>query len=110
VNKNKDQVFIPLELEHDKSKGGVTFRDAKNLEEVHGGQIVFTKGGFISIAADKNSATEMITKEQYITDGIDQLMYNQVPFFRKFSALKTFKQWKQKMQRNVFLRTRAKLA
>ena len=38
------------------------------------------------------------------------MMYNQVPFFRKFLALKTFRQWKQNMQRNVFQRTRAKLA
>jgi hypothetical protein len=27
--------------------------DAKKLEEVHGGQVVFTKAGFIALAPDK---------------------------------------------------------
>lgn len=70
VQKNKDQVFIPLELEQDKSIGGVNFRDAKNLEEVHGGQIVFTKNGFISLAPTKNQVTEVVTKETYIQEGV----------------------------------------
>lgn len=38
------------------------------------------------------------------------MVLNQVPFFRKFLAMKTFKQWKYKMQRNVFERNRQKLA
>lgn len=38
------------------------------------------------------------------------MILNQVPFFRKFLALKTFKLWKYTMQRNVFNRNREKLA
>lgn len=38
------------------------------------------------------------------------MILNQVPFFRKFLALKTFKLWKSTMQRNVFERNRQKLA
>lgn len=29
--------------------GGIGFRDAKNQNEIKGGQMVFTKAGFISI-------------------------------------------------------------
>lgn len=38
------------------------------------------------------------------------MMLNQVAFFRKFTALKNFKQWKAKAQRNLYERTREKLA
>jgi len=38
------------------------------------------------------------------------MVLNQVPFFRKFLALKTFKLWKNTMQRNVYERNRQKLA
>lgn len=38
------------------------------------------------------------------------MILNQVPFFRKFLALKTFKLWKKTMQKNVYDRNRQKLA
>ena len=110
VKKDKDQVFIPLELERTNALGGVDFKDAKNQEECRGGQVVFTQNGFISLAAGKNQQTEVLRKEQYITEGVQQMMLNQVAFFRKFTAMKNFKQWKAKAQRNLYERTREKLA
>jgi len=43
-------VFIPLEIEVNKNMGGIGFRDAKNPNVIQGGQMVFTKAGFIQIA------------------------------------------------------------
>jgi hypothetical protein len=42
------------------------FKDTKNQEEVHNGEIVFSQGGFLSLAKNKNQASEFVSKETYI--------------------------------------------
>ena len=60
------------------------------------------------MAADKNGVTDVISRDEVIQQGVENLVLNQIPWFRKFCILRVFKQWKQSMERNVFLKNREK--
>jgi len=72
--------------------------------------LVFNKEGFVTIAADKHGVTDFISRDEVIKQGVEIMVLNQLPFFRKFLVLSVFKQWKQTMNRNVFMKNRLKLA
>jgi hypothetical protein len=70
---------------------------------------VFNKEGFVTIAADKYGVTDFISRDEVIKQGVEIMVLNQLPFFRKFLVLSVFKQWKQTMNRNVYLKNRERL-
>jgi hypothetical protein len=108
VKKTKEQVFLPLEMYSNPNGAGFILKEARNQDEV--GDLVFNKEGFVSMAADKNGVTDVISRDEVIQQGVENLVLNQIPWFRKFCILRVFKLWKQSMERNVFLKNREKLA
>ena len=52
------------------------YKEAANTEQVHSGQIVFSKHGFVKLAKDnqKNAITEFVSKEQFIEEGVDNFV------------------------------------
>ena len=46
------------------------FKETKNPRVVEQGNVVFSKNGFLKIAATKNQLTDFISKEQFIVDGV----------------------------------------
>ena len=74
------------------------------------GNLVFSQNGFVQLGTKENPTTNFISKEQYITDGVDLQILGQVPFFRKFRIMKVFKRWRYTTRNRVFARNRQKLA
>jgi len=109
VKRKKDQVFIPVEMHSNPHAAGFILKEAKNQSETTAGGLVFNKEGFVSIAADKHGVTDFIGRDEVIQQGVEIMILNQLPFFRKFLVLSVFKQWKQIMQRNVYVKNREKL-
>lgn len=54
--------------------------------------------------------SDVVTKEEYIMEGVETMIINQMPFFRKFLILKVFRGWKIKMLSNLFKRNRQTLS
>lgn len=72
--------------------------------------IFFSKNGFVSVAKDKkNGLTDFVSNEQFIEDGVTNQILKNLPFFKKFNALKIFTQWKNIMRINAYEAKRKKL-
>ena len=101
----KGQIFLPLEADNDPNSS-LVFKENKNPPENNAGVVVFSKNGFVSVAKDKNGITNFISNDQYIEDGVTNLILKEIPFFKKFQSMRFFKQWKTKMQLNAYERKR----
>jgi len=86
------------------------FKENKNPPENNAGIVVFSKNGFVSVAKDKNQITDFISNDQYIEDGVTNQILKEIPFFKKFQAMRFFKQWKTTMRLNAYERKRQQLA
>ena len=69
IQKKGPQVFLPLERVKDPNSH-LMFRENKKPPEDHGGMVVFSKNGFVSLARDKNGQTDFISNEEFIEDGV----------------------------------------
>jgi hypothetical protein len=67
---DKDKIFIPLDAESLNYGQAMIFKETKNPRVVEQGNVVFSKNGFLKIAATKNQLTDFISKEQFIVDGV----------------------------------------
>ena len=74
------------------------------------GNYVFSQQGFVKIGTKEDPTTDFISKEKYISDGVDFMVIGKIPFFRKFIAMKTFKRWWYTVRNRVYLRNRQKLS
>ena len=91
LKENRDKVFIPVEMHVNPSAAGYEFKEHRDQYRVAPGGIIFSQGGFVTVAADKALASDVVTKEEYIIEGVETLIINQLPFVRKFLALKVFR-------------------
>jgi hypothetical protein len=105
----KDKIFIPLERAAEVDSA-LMYKEMKNAPDNHGGIMVFSKQGFVTVGRAKNATSNFITKEDFIKEGVNNYMLRDIPFFKKFQATKTFKQWKYIMKWNAYSRKREQLA
>ena len=56
--------------------------------------MVFSHQGFIKLARHKGEATDFISKEQFIDEGVTMQVLRDIPFFKKFLSMKVFKRWR----------------
>ena len=89
---------------------GYQFTEMKNPPANHAGVVVFSKQGFVTVGKEKNATSDFISNEQFIQTGVNRYLLKDIPFFKKFQALKTFKQWKYIMRGNAFARKRIQLS
>jgi hypothetical protein len=82
----------------------------KNAPVNHEGVVVFSKQGFVTVGRSKNATSDFITKEDFIKEGVNNYMLRDIPFFKKFHAMKVFKQWKYIMKWSAYSRKRDQLA
>ena len=114
LQRNKEQVFIPLEhytaATRATTKEATILKESKHPDRVELGNYVFSQQGFVKLGTKDNPTTDFISKERYIQDGVDFMVIGKVPFFRKFSAMKTFKRWRYTVRARVYERNRKRLA
>jgi hypothetical protein len=72
----------------------------------HEGTTVFSKQGFIMVGDGRGQPSDYISHDNFVLDGINKQIFSNLPIFRKFQMLKTFKQWKYSAQYNKYLKTR----
>ena len=53
--------------------------------------MVFSHNGFIKVAKNENEATEFISKEAFIDEGMTMNVLRNTPFYKKFLIMKVFK-------------------
>lgn len=75
----------------------------------HEGTVVFSKQGFITVGKGRGQPSEYISHDNFILNGINVQIFQNLPLFTKFQMLKTFKQWKYSARYNRYLRTRTNL-
>ena len=75
----------------------------------HEGTVVFSKQGFITVGKGRGQPSEYVSHDNFILNGINVQIFQNLPLFSKFQLLKTFKQWKYSSRYNRYLRTRANL-
>jgi hypothetical protein len=105
----EDKIFIPLERAPNVDSA-LMYKEMKNAPDNHGGIVVFSKQGFVTVGKAKNATSNFMSNEQYITEGVENFILKDLPFYRKFHAMKTFKQWKYIMKWNAYTRKREQLA
>ena len=86
------------------------YKEMKNAPDNHGGIVVFSKNGFVNVGKNKGQISNVVTNQEFITEGVNNYMLKDLPFFKRFKALKTFKQWKYIMKWNAYTRKRLSLA
>jgi hypothetical protein len=86
------------------------YKEMKNAPDNHAGIVVFSKQGFVNVGRQKNATSTFVSNEQFITDGVNKYILRDLPFFKKFHAMKIFKQWKYIMKWNAYARKREQLA
>ena len=67
------------------------YKEMKNAPENHAGIVVFSKEGFVTVGKERNATSDFISNEQFINNGVNDFILMEVPFFKKFLALKIFK-------------------
>lgn len=72
----------------------------------HEGTIVFSKQGFITVGKGRGQASDYVSHDSFVLNGINKQIFSNLPLFQKFQTLKTFKQWKYNARYSRFLRTR----
>ena len=72
----------------------------------HEGITVFSKQGFIKVGKGRHQPSDCISHDNYILNGINRQIFSNLPLFKKFALLKTFKQWKFNANYNRYLRKR----
>ncbi len=82
------------------------YKEMKNAPDNHAGIVVFSKHGFVTVGKAKNATSNFISNEDYITEGVNKFILGDLPFFKKFHAMKIFKQWKYIMKWNAYARKR----
>eukprot|EP00347_Sterkiella_histriomuscorum_P003578 403363751 len=107
--KKKDKIFIPLEKSTDVSSGYM-YNEMRHPPENHAGIVVFSKQGFVTVGKEKNATSDFISNDEFIQNGVNNFILSEIPFFKKFQAMKIFKQWKYIMRWNVYQRKRVRLA
>ena len=105
----EDKIFIPLERAPD-VEAGLMYKEMKNAPDNHGGIVVFSKQGFVTVGKAKGATSNFISNEEFINDGVNKYILKDIPFFKKFQAMKVFKQWKYIMKWNAYSRKRLLLA
>lgn len=101
----EDKIFIPLERAPEVDSA-LMYKEMKNAPDNHGGIVVFSKQGFVTVGKAKNATSNFVSNEQYITEGIENYLLKDLPFYKKFHAMKIFKQWKYIMKWNAYSRKR----
>ena len=76
----------------------------------HAGVVVFSKNGFVTVGKDKNAISDFKSNQQFIEEGVDDLILKELPFFKKFQSMRIFKQWKFRARWNYYCRKREQLA
>ena len=61
----EDKIFIPLERAPDVDSG-LMYKEMKNAPDNHGGIVVFSKHGFVTVGKAKNGTSNFISNEDYI--------------------------------------------
>lgn len=72
----------------------------------HEGTTVFSKQGLITVGKGRGIPSDYISHDNLVRDGMNKQIYSNLPIFRKFQILKTFKQWKYAAQYKKYQRTR----
>ncbi len=107
----KEKIFIPLEKNPNaETEGGYLYQEAKNANQNHAGNIVFSKQGFVQVGKERNQTSDFTSHEDFIQIGMNKQVFGNIPFFKKYRALKTFFQWKFAARWNVYSRNRAALS
>jgi len=96
--------------EGDKEFGKKLFKEELNAPLNHEGTTVFSKQGLIMVGKGRNMPSDYISHDNLVLNGINKQIFSNLPLFRKFQILKTFKQWKYAAQYKKFLRTRETLS
>ena len=86
------------------------YKEMKNAPDNHAGIVVFSKQGFVTVGRAKGATSNFISNEEFITEGVNKYILKDIPFFKKFHAMKAFKQWRYIMRGNAFARKRLALA
>ena len=85
------------------------FKEELNPPLNHEGTTVFSKQGLITVGKGRGQPSDYISHDNFVREGINKQIFSNLPVFRKFTILKTFKQWKYAAQYKKFLRTRESL-
>ena len=105
----EDKIFIPLERAPEVDSA-LMYKEMKNAPDNHAGIVVFSKQGFVTVGKQKNATSNFVSNEQYINEGVENFLLKDLPFYKKFHAMKIFKQWKYIMKWNAYSRKREQLA
>jgi hypothetical protein len=82
------------------------YKEMKNAPDNHAGIVVFSKNGFVNVGKSKGMMSNVVTNQEFITNGVSNFILKDLPFFKKFHAMKIFKQWKYIMKWNAYSRKR----
>lgn len=72
----------------------------------HEGITVFSKQGFIKVGKGRHQPSDYVSHDNFILDGMNRQIFSNLPLFKKFQLLKTFKQWKFNANYSRYLRKR----
>lgn len=72
--------------------------------------MVFSHQGFIKLARHDREATDFISKEAFIDEGVTMQVLRDIPFFKKFLSMKVFKAWRYSARARHYNQCRAALA
>lgn len=67
------------------------YKEMKNAPVNHAGIVVFSKAGFVTVGKTKNATSNFVSNEDYIVDGVNKYILKDLPFYKKFHAMKIFK-------------------
>ena len=86
------------------------YKEEFNAPLNHEGTTVFSKQGLIMVGKGRSMPSDYISHDNLVLNGINKQIFSNLPLFRKFQMLKTFKQWKYASQYKKYLRTREALS
>lgn len=78
-------------MHNDPIAAGFVLKEAKNQDEAQAGGLVFNREGFMTLAIEKDGVTDFVSRDEVIKQGVETMILNQLPFFRKFLAISVFK-------------------
>lgn len=103
-----NRIFIPVkkyeQIPEDQAESVYTEHPDPPMN--HEGITVFSKQGFIKVGKGRHQPSEYISHDNFILNGINRQIFSNLPLFKKFTLLKTFKQWKFNANYNRYLRKR----
>jgi hypothetical protein len=102
------KIFIPITKvkPDDTEYGKKIYKEELNPPMNHEGTTVFSKQGFIMVGKGRGAASDYISHDSFVLDGINKQIFSNLHLFSKFQMLKTFKQWKYSAQHTKYLKTR----